>query len=185
MLQRMTNPKTTQRFYLSHLSSVARSHGLSSWLCVPVIWIPPTRRSNYSFKHLSVICCLVIIMWQICFFVFFLIYSEVWECVLPLCPVCAGCPESVIGPWDWTHPAPGCPGCDVGGHDLKSCPLNFAVPPWPAAALPPVKKKVFWDGFYKCGFVFPKLRSGAWTPIAPRTPSQKSHKTLGMKKIIF
>lgn len=63
----------------------------------------------------------------------------VWERVcVPLFPVCVGCQKSVIGPWDWIRPAPGCPGCDVGGHGQKNCPSNYAVPPWPAAALPPV-----------------------------------------------
>lgn len=68
--------------------------------------------------------------------------AAVWVrvCVfgVPLCLVCAGFPESVIGPWGWTRPAPECPACDAGGRDQKNCPWGFAEPPWPAAAPPPV-----------------------------------------------
>lgn len=73
-----------------------------------------------------------------------IIYKVAAVCVrtlcLPLCPVCVGCPESAVGPWGWTRPAPKCPACDAGGRDQKNCPGGFAEPPWQVAAPPPVAR---------------------------------------------
>lgn len=142
MLRGMTNPKQKRAFCLSHSSSAARSHDLSSWLCVPAIWIPPRRQKPITHsKQSDVISCWVII-WQVTDkLLHFKISSlRLWEreCV-PLCPVFAGRPESAVCPWEWPRPAPECPGCDVGGHGRKNCPSNCEVLPWRPAALHPVK----------------------------------------------
>lgn len=138
--------ETKQAFCLSHSSSVARSHGPSNWLCVPVIWIPPRRRrrrrSNYSWQTVGRYQ-LLSHRWAsdrraATFLIFLLEVVRASVCV-PLCPACADCPKSAVCPWDWPRPVPECPGCDVGGHGRRNCPSSCVGPPWRPAALHPVK----------------------------------------------
>ena len=137
MLQRMTNPQQN------------KDCACLTWARWPGVTVCRVSSASWRFKFLleeeaithgkqsNVICCdSSFSRWQMCCYFLDLLWNE---CVsVPLCLVCAGCPQSVIGPRGWTLPAPGCPGCDAGGHGQKSCPSSYAVPLWPAATLPPV-----------------------------------------------
>lgn len=139
MMQRMTNPKQNKDFVCLTWArwprvTVCRVGSASRWFKFLL-----EEEAITNGKQSNVMCCWLIIH-QVTDVMRLFRFPLKW-CVrvcVPLCPVCAGCRKSVIGPWDWTCPAPGYPGCDVEGHGQKNYPSNYAVPPWPTAALPPV-----------------------------------------------
>lgn len=144
MLQRMTNPKENRDFVC--LTWALRPGVTVCWVSSAPRWFKflleeePITHSQQP----HVICCWLIIH-QVTDVLLLCRCTLKWcVCVcVPLCPACAGCPKSAGDPWDWTHPAPECPGCGVGGHGQRNCPSNFAGPPWPAAALHPVTNSFF------------------------------------------